>query len=250
MLGRERTLPGLAAGREASRPHSGYISGLPETKDVVMIKLVGFAVSNYYNKVKLALLEKGVEFTEELNWASKDEATLACSPLGKVPFVVTDQGPLCESQVIVEYLEDAFPEKPLMPRDPYARAKLRELVTFMEMHLELVARRLYAQAFFGGTVAPEVIESVRKELTRNIAAFGRLAKFAPYVGGAEFSVADCAAMVHLPLITMATRQIYGEDLLAVLPVKDYLKLVGERDSAQRVAADRKANQQLRASMAR
>ena len=37
-----------------------------------MVKLVGFAVSNYYNKVKLAMLEKGVEFTEELNWATKD----------------------------------------------------------------------------------------------------------------------------------------------------------------------------------
>ncbi len=215
-----------------------------------MIKLVGFAVSNYYNKVKLVMLEKGVEFTEELNWAGKDEATLACSPLGKVPFIVTAQGPLCESQVIVEYLEEAFPERPLMPRDPFQRAKLREIVSFLELHLELVARRLYAQAFFGGTVAPEVIDSVRKELTRNIAAFARLAKFAPYVGGAEFSVADCAAMVHLPLISMATRQIYGEDLMAAHPVKDYLKLVGERDSAQRVAADRKANQQLRASMAR
>ena len=82
--------------------------------------------------------------------------------------------------------------------DYHDPAKLRELVTFMEMHLELVARRLYAQAFFGGTVAPEVIESVRKELTRNIAAFGRLAKFAPYVGGAEFSVADCAASASQP----------------------------------------------------
>lgn len=215
-----------------------------------MIKLVGFAVSNYYNKVKLVMLEKGVEFTEELNWASKDEATLACSPLGKVPFIVTEQGPLCESEVIVEYLEEAFPAKPLLPSDPYQRAKLREIVCFLEIHLELVARRLYPQAFFGGTVAPEVIESVRKELTRNIAAFARLAKFAPYVGGADFTLADCAAMVHLPLISMATRQIYGEDLLAALPVKDYLTRVGARDSAQRVAVDRKANQQLRASMAR
>lgn len=215
-----------------------------------MIKLVGFAVSNYYNKVKLVLLEKGIEFTEELNWASKDEATLACSPLGKVPFIVTDQGALCESQVIVDYLEDAYPEPPMLPRDPFERAKLRELIVFMELHLELVARRLYPQAFFGGTVAPEVIEAVRKELTRNIAAFARLAKFSPYVGGAGFTLADCAALVHLPLVSMATRQIYGEDFLAGLPVRDYLKMAGDRDSARRVAADRKENTQLRASMKR
>ena len=42
-----------------------------------MITLAGFAVSNYYNKVKIALIEKGVPFEEELNWASKDEATHA-----------------------------------------------------------------------------------------------------------------------------------------------------------------------------
>lgn len=215
-----------------------------------MIKLVGFAVSNYYNKVKLVLLEKGIEFTEELNWASKDEATLACSPLGKVPFIVTDHGPLCESQVIVDYLEEAFTQRPLLPADPFARAKLRELTVFMELHLELVARRLYPQAFFGGTVAPETIESVRKELTRNIAAFARIAKFSPYVGGAEFTLADCAALVHLPLVSMATKQIYGDDFLAGLPVRDYLKMAGDRESARRVAADRKENAQLRASMKR
>jgi len=215
-----------------------------------MIKLVGFAVSNYYNKVKLVLLEKGIPFSEELNWASKDEATLACSPLGKVPFIVTEHGALCESAAIVEYLEDAFPERPLLPADPFARAKLRELIVFMELHLELVCRRLYAQAFFGGTVAPEVIEAVRKELTRNVAAFGRLARFSPYVGGGEFTIADCAALVHLPLVSMATRQIYGDDFLAGLPVKDYLKLAGDRDSARRVAADRKENAQLRAAMQR
>ena len=42
-----------------------------------MLTLVGFAVSNYYNKVKIALLEKGVPFEEALNWATKDDATLA-----------------------------------------------------------------------------------------------------------------------------------------------------------------------------
>lgn len=215
-----------------------------------MIKLVGFASSNYYNKVKLVLLEKGIEFAEELNWASKDEATLASSPLGKVPFIVTDQGPLCESQVIVDYLEDAYPQRPLLPRDPFARAKLRELMTFMELHLELVAKRLYPQAFLGGTVAPAVIESARTELTRNIAAFERLARFSPYVGGAEFTLADCAALMHLPLVSMATRKIYGDDLLAGLPVADYLKMAGDRDSVRRVAADRKANAQLRAAQKR
>jgi glutathione S-transferase len=214
-----------------------------------MITLVGFAVSNYYNKVKIALIEKGVPFDEELNWAAKDEPTLACSPLGKVPFVRTPHGPLCESQVILEYLEDAHPQAPLLPADPFRRAKVRELVAFLELHLELVARRLYPQAYFGGTVEPAVIDATRRELERNAAAFARLASFAPFVAGDAFTVADCAAIVHLPLVSGASRAIWGEDVLAGTPARDYLKRMAERPSVQRVNADRKANLELRARLA-
>ena len=211
-----------------------------------MISLCGFALINYSNKDKPALLEKGIAFEEELNWADKDEATLARSPLGKVPFMVTDAGPLAESQVLVEYLEDAFPDTPLLPKDPYARAKVRELVAFMELHLELVARRLYPQAFFGGKVSDETIGATKKELVRNAAAFGRLARFDAFAAGPAFTLADCAAVVHLPLVSSASKAIYGEDLLAGLGAKDYLKRMGERPSVVRVNADRKANAELRA----
>lgn len=213
-----------------------------------MLVLVGFAGSNYYNKVKLALLEKGVDFTEELNWADKDEQTLAASPLGKVPFLRTPQGTLCESQVIMEYLEDAYPQPALLPEDPFERAKVRELLTFTEIHLELVARRVYAQAFFGGTVSKGTIDATRRDLERGIAGFARLAKFAPHLAGERFSMADCAAVAHLPVISMASRAIWGEDLLGGLPVRDYVKRLGERPAVQKVNADRKASAELMARL--
>lgn len=211
-----------------------------------MITLCGFAVSNYYNKVKMVLLEKGIPFTEEyVASGPKDEATLNASPLGKVPFIrLADGRTLCESEVIVEYLEQAYPTPPLVPADPWAAAKVRELTTFIELHLELVVRELYPQAFFGGTVSESNQVRVRKLLEKNITAFKRLAKFAPYVGGPEFTSADCAAYVSLPLVAMASKTVYGVDLLAEAGVdwKPYVKLVGERASAQRVSADRKAAQ--------
>lgn len=213
-----------------------------------MLVLAGFAVSNYYNKVKLAMLEKGVAFTEELNWASKDEPTLEASPLGKVPFLRTPQGTLCESQVILEYLEDAYPQVPLLPADPFERAKVRELVAFTELHLELVARRVYAQAFFGGTVSQGTIDATRRDLERGVAAFARLAKFAPFLAGDRFTMADCVAVVHLPVISMAGKAIWGEDPLAALPVRDYVKRLGERPTVQKVNADRKAHTELLAKM--
>lgn len=212
-----------------------------------MITLCGFSLSNYYNKVKLALLEKGIPFQEErVMTRSSDEAVLACSPLGKIPFLRTEQGPLCESQAIMEYLEAAYPQPALLPADPFAAAKVRELVTYIELHLELVARELYSQAFFGGTCSDELKERVRKQLDKNIPAFKRLARFAPYVAGESFTMADCAAWVSLPLVAMATKAVLGEDLLAAHGVdwKAYAKLVGERPAAQKVAADRKADQEL------
>lgn len=211
------------------------------------IQLCGFAVSNYYNKVKLALLEKGIPFEEVfVMTGSKDEAVLCDSPLAKVPFIRTPQGALCESEVIMGYLEAAFPGTPaLLPADPFAAAKVRELSQFIDLHLELVARDLYPQAFFGGTVSEDTQASVRKRLTKNIAAFQRLAKFAPYVAGDTFTQADCAAWVNLPLVTLATKIVLGEDLLAAAGVdwKPYAALVGQRPHAQKVAADRKAAQE-------
>jgi glutathione S-transferase len=217
-----------------------------------MITLCGFALSNYYNKVKLALLEKEIAFTEErVLTGATDEAVLAASPLAKIPFIRTEHGPLCESQIILDYLEAAYPERPLLPADPYRAAKVRELIQFIDVHLELVARELYGQAFFGGSVSESAQARVRKLLTKNIAAFKRLAAFAPYVAGAEFGMADCAAWPSLPLVGLATRNVFGEDLLAAAGVdwKGYARRVGERPSAARVAADRQREQDARAPKA-
>ena len=207
-----------------------------------MLTLCGFSASNYYNKVKLALLEKGLPFTEELAWVG--ETDRSASPLGKVPYLRTPQGPLCESAVMADYIEAAHPEHPLIPADPYQAAKVRELITFLELHLELVARNLYPQAFFGGTVSDTAKEKVGAQLQKNIAAFGQLAAFSPYVAGNAFTLADCAAAVHLPLVASCSKIIYGEDLLADLPVKDYLKRMSERPTVQQVNADRKTNTEL------
>ena len=213
-----------------------------------MFKLCGFALSNYYNKVKLALLEKEVPFEEELVWADRSPSLMDKSPLGKIPYCETEHGTLFESQVIMEYIEDAYPQKPLLPADPYERAKQRELITFMELHLELVAREVYGQAFFGGTVSDETKERVRKLLTRNAKAFGKLAKFSPYIAGDHFTMADCAALVHLPLVGMASKLVFGEDVLADYPVREYTRMLGERPTVQKVNVDRKANEALRKAM--
>ena len=210
-----------------------------------MLVLCGFAISNYYNKVKLALLEKGVEFTEEVVAnGKKSEQILEATPLGKVPFIRTEHGTLCESQAIMDYIESRYPNPPLVPADAWGAAKVRELITFIDLHIELVVRELYGKAFFGGEISEGNAARVRKLLTKNIAGFKQLAKFAPYVAGDTFTQADCAAFASLPIASMATKAVYGEDLLTAAGIdwKPYIKLIGERPSAQRVVADRKEAQ--------
>jgi glutathione S-transferase len=209
-----------------------------------MLTLCGFAASNYYNKVKLALLEKEVPFEEKLVWADRSPALMEKSLLGKIPYFEIGDQVICESQIMVEYLEDAYPQKPLMPTDPVERADIRQLIIFMELHLELVARELYAEAFFGGKVSDETKVRVEKILKRNTAAFGKLAKFAPFIAGSTFTLADCVALAHLPMVGQATKAIYGVDMLADYPIRDYVKKLGERTTVQKVDADRRTNREL------
>jgi glutathione S-transferase len=209
-----------------------------------MLKLYGFSLSNYYNKVKLALLEKGVPFEEVLISSPEKAGHLGMSPLGKVPYIETEQGSLCESAVIMDYIEAQWPTPALMPTDVWAVAKHREITHFLELHVELCVRQLYVQAFFGGTLPEKFTARVKGDLARNLAAFKQLAVFGPYVAGDTFSAADCAAYVHLPLAALASKIVYGEDMVAAVGIdwKSYVKLIEQRPSAQKVAADRKADQ--------
>jgi glutathione S-transferase len=205
-----------------------------------MIKLCGFRLSNYFNKVKFVLLEHGIPFEEVRANFGQDEATLSRSPLGKIPYIETAAGPLCESSVIIEYLASLYPGKRIFSTDPFTAAKERELSVFIDLHLELVARDLYKQAFFGGTVTDYTKSRVEKRLRHHIAGFKRIARFEPYVAGTTFSIADVGAFVNLPLVGLATKAVYGSDFLldSGIDWKAHNKLVGARPAAQIVTADR------------
>ena len=210
----------------------------------MVLKLCGFPLSNYYNKVRIALLEKGVAHEIDAGCKpSQDDGFLARSPIGKVPFLELDGGRrLSESLVICEYLEDAYPQKPLFPRNPYERAKVRELLVFLELHVELAARRLYG-TLWGQPVVDEVKAKSEKDLAKGLRALSRLAKFSPFIAGAEPTYADCAAFVHLPLVTLTTKFNYGRDFLEGLaPVRDYLKMLKARPAFAQVDEERKAYQ--------
>jgi glutathione S-transferase len=205
-----------------------------------MINLCGFAVSNYYNKTKLVLLEKGIAFTEEQVFPSQDEALLKRSPLGKIPFIEMEHGSLSESQVILEYLEETYHEFPLYPAESFQRAKCRELIQHLELNIELHIRRLYKEAFFGGAVSDEIKAEVKQLLEKGLKGLARLVKFSPYIGGDSYTAADIVAWLHFFMISAACQKIYGTDLLAeyIPDYASYMTFLESRPAVQKVAADR------------
>jgi len=211
-----------------------------------MLKLCGFRISNYHNKVRLVLLERGIAFDEDPGCAPKQsDEFLARTPMGKVPFLELDGGRrLSESQVICEYLEEVYAQKPLLPKDPWERAKVRELVAHMELHLELAARRLYGPVFFKrGALSEEAGKAIERDLARGVRAFKALARFDPFIAGKELTLADCAAFVHLPLVSLATKLAFGRDCLEeVAQLKPCLTMLGGRPAFKKVSDDRKAAQ--------
>ena len=219
-----------------------------------MLKLCGFHLSNYHNKVRIALMEKGVPFEEDANCSpSQKDEWLARSPIGKVPILELEGGRrIAESEVICEYLEEAYPQKPLLPKDPYERAKVRELITFVELHLELVARRLYGPLFFGGRpLSDEAKQAVEKDLLKGVRALKTLAKFSPYLAGPQLTLADCAAFVSLPLVTLVSKRAFDRDFLEEVPqAKPYLKMLGERPVFAKVKEDLKSAQAAAAAKAK
>ena len=206
-----------------------------------MLKLYGFAVSNYYNMVKLALLEKGVPFEEVPFVSGQTPEVLAISPRGKVPVLGTEHGFLSETNVILDYIEQTHPEHPLLPSDAFGQAKVRELLKEIELYIELPARACFAEAFFGMTVPEAIKEKSRAELLLGIGTLGRHGKFAPYVGGESFTLADLYFMYSLNLACGVGEKLFGLDLLEQLPkAKALLARLNEMPNAQKVEADRQA----------
>ena len=207
-----------------------------------MITLCGFGVSNYYNKLKLILLEKEVAFEERVVYPWQRDTFRSCSPMGKIPFIETEDGGLSESQAIVEYLEERYPQLPLYPADVFQRAKCRELIQHLELNSEWVARRLYKESFFGGEVSEETKREASERLAIGLEAVARLSSFTPYILGPSFSAADCVAYMHFFMIGQTTLKIYGADMLErFLPnLAEYTALMNARPHVQRVMTDRES----------
>src|SRR5690606_3099700 len=206
-----------------------------------MLRLHGFAVSNYFNMAKLALLEKGADFEINTVHSSQDAEFLAKRPRGKVPFLETEQGFISEPNVYLEYTEETQGGKALPPSVPVARATVRALAKEIELYIELPARSCYPEVFFGGKVEQSVKDKAKADLQAGVATLRRHGSFAPYVAGSEMTIADILFLYSIDLAQIVGKKLFSIDLLGDWPeAQALLELLNQNPHVQSIAADKNA----------
>jgi len=207
-----------------------------------MLKLHGFPFSNYHNIVKHALMVKGVDFEEHITYPGSPELA-AVNPLGKVPAMTTEAGTaLSESSVLLEYLEDKYPETPLFPANPEERGKVRRLTKLAELYLDLPARRLLPAVFGNAQIPEATLAEVREGLELGVAGLHALAQFAPYVAGPDLTMADLYLRYALVIPKIVGPSQLGWDVVAAVPgLAEWDAMMADSDIAHQIDADRAAN---------
>ena len=205
-----------------------------------MIRLYHVPLSPYCRKVRLSLAEKRleVELVEERYW-ERDHDFMRRNPAGKVPILKIDGLTLSESAAICEYIEERYPDPPLLPKDPAERHEVRRLVGWFDdkFHNEVTSKLLY--------------ERVNKKITKegypdsaNVKAGAKAIKFhLDYMGNLldgrrwlasnDLTLADFAAAAHLS----ALDYISDVDWNRNETVRDWYAKIKSRPAFRSILAD-------------
>ena len=169
-----------------------------------MIKLYTFPPSTNSRKVRIALIEKGLEF-ERINVdlskrEQKNPEYLKLHPFGQIP-VLDDEGfVVYDSTVINEYLDDEYPYPPLMPKDSEGRARARLMEDFRDSHFNpAFVKVMYEMRKAEGERDPSTIANAKAEIMKCFDRIERELEGKEYLGG-SFSIADIAFMPNFDLL--------------------------------------------------
>ena len=189
-----------------------------------MLKLHHFDRSPFGWKARMVLAEKKVPYDAVVpENKSESPAFARLNPFRLTPVLELEDGrTLYESTVINEYLEEAYPQPPMLPRDPYERARIRMLEDTTDQYFYAAIRDLrsarfeYAPPFLipkkPAEVDPRVVEEAKARVHEHLARLERELAGRTWFGGEIFSLADAALA---PPLTSSL------PLLGILPDSKY-----------------------------
>ncbi|MEH2382239.1 MAG: glutathione S-transferase family protein [Nostoc sp.] len=154
------------------------------------IKIYSAVVCPYAHRSRLVLQEKGIDFELiEIDLQNKPQGFTDISPYGKVPAIAHNHHRVWESAVINEYLNEVFPNPPLLPSSPIAKAQARIWIDF--------ANTRFVPAFSALLRSPDIQqqEAAKQELYKHLEfieneALGKLSEEGPYWFGESVSLVD------------------------------------------------------------
>jgi glutathione S-transferase len=180
-----------------------------------MLRLYDYPQCPFCRKARVALAEKGLKyervFVDLRKREQKKEEFLKLNPYGKVPVLVDNGTVMYESSVINEYLDENYPDPPLMPSSPADRARVRILVDFCESHFHPSWFNIYLQMTFKAEDKrdKELVEGSKEELKEHLRRINEVLEGQEYLGGG-YSLADIAFTPRVAIFDSLNIQIPPE----------------------------------------
>jgi glutathione S-transferase len=168
-----------------------------------VIKLYDFKSSPNCQRVKVVLAEKNLPYEivpiDLTKKEQKNPGYLKLNPYGKVPVLTDDSTVLYESLVINEYLEEKYPNPPLMPKDPAKKAKGRILIDYGMAHFDSAYQKLRMELMKEAKEQSQpVIDGAKADLKK------LLQRFEEELGDQQYLLGDFS-LVDADLIPRFTR---------------------------------------------
>ena len=205
-----------------------------------MAKLYHVPLSPFCRKVRLSLAEKKIdcELAEERYWEASPDF-LRRNPAGKVPVLRIEGRRLSESAAICEYLEEKYPEPPLMPKSPEARYEVRRLVSWFddkfhhEVTSKLVYERVNKKVMGQGFPDSTNVKAGAKAIKFHLDYMAWLLDHRRWLAGDVMTLADFAAAAHLSSLDY----ISDVDWNRSETVQDWYAKIKSRPAFRRILAD-------------
>ncbi|MCP4208062.1 MAG: glutathione S-transferase family protein [Shimia sp.] len=205
-----------------------------------MNRLFHVPLSPFCRKVRLVMGEKRleVELVEERYW-EQDPDFLRRNPAAKVPVLKMDGKMMADSNAIVEYLEEKYPEPALMPRDPDGRYEVRRLVAWFDdkFHHEVTSKLLYERVNrkLMGTGYPDSthVKAGAKAIKYHLDYMHWLLDHRRWLAGDVMTLADFTAAAHLSALDYISDVDWNRSAV----VKDWYATIKSRPAFRAVLAD-------------
>ncbi|MBY0276889.1 glutathione S-transferase family protein [Candidatus Binatia bacterium] len=197
-----------------------------------MLILFEHPLSPYAQKVKIALYEKGIPFEAKIPdlFGQTEQVFLDSSPRREVPSLIDDGFTVFDSTIILEYLEDRFPEPPLLPATPQDRARVRMLEEICDTYYEAINWGLAEIQVFGrakGALADELTARGGKQTAGMHRWLERELGEREHFNGAFFGWGDLSVYPYV-----AASALWGFPPPAGSRLAAWLERVAARDSAR------------------